>query len=377
MRNLASRFPRSGGVSFYCQRAFGSDSLALLVGWLVLCSGIVSLATVSRAFVGYLSQLFIADQSSLTEPLLLILFLATLGGINFWGIQQSSKTNIVCTAIEASGLLLVLAVGIAFLVQQSFDPLADAAAQPSEWPAWTAIGQAAAIAFFAFIGFEDMVNVAEEVRSPHRTLPLAIISALLIAGSIYIAVVAIATSVVPPAELSASQAPLLKVVERSAPAFPPMVFTVIALFAVANTGLLNFIMASRLLYGMADQRLMPAWFGQIHPYTRTPHWSIAIVFGVALLLAWSGSVKYLAGTTSMLLLTVFFSTHLALAQVKRRNGDQANSFRIPIAIPVLGCIATVVLFAFVPAESMTTGAILMVAGIVVVYLRTWHRPPGN
>ena len=132
-----------------------------------------------------------------------MVLLVLLGGINFWGIQQSSKTNVMCTVVEASGLLLVIAAGLAFLAGAAAEPAAVKPEQTADWPAWTAIGGAVAIAFFAFIGFEDMVNVAEEVRSPKRNIPIAIISAVAIAGTVYIAVVAVATAVVPPSDLAA------------------------------------------------------------------------------------------------------------------------------------------------------------------------------
>ena len=366
---LGRRFPRSGGESYFCQQAFRSPAFALLIGWLVLCSGIVSLATVSRALAGYLLQLFTASPPASIEFATILLFLVVLGGINFWGIGQSSKANIVCTIVEASGLMLVIAVGIAFITR---NVPAETATEtiPAAWPAWTAIGQAAAVAFFAFIGFEDMVNVAEEVRSPKRNMPIAIIAALLIAGTIYIAVVSVATAVVPAGELAASQAPLLAVVQRAAPAIPAWLFTAIALFAVANTGLLNFIMASRLLYGMSQQGLVPGWLGQVHSKTQTPHWSIAIVFLAAFALAVSGTLVYLAGTTSVLLLIVFLSVNIALVEIKRRSRGLRRGFRVPVVIPITAAAASAVLIFFVPPQSLLSAAIVIALGILLVL--TWR-----
>jgi APA family basic amino acid/polyamine antiporter len=368
---LGSRFPRSGGESFFCQQAFRSSGLALLVGWLVLSSGVVSLATVSRAFSGYAFELIAVAPSPMLELASVFLFLVILGGINFRGIQQSSRANIVCTVVEAAGLLFVIAVGIAFLATDVPEPVADES-NAVNWPTWMAIGQAAAVAFFAFIGFEDMVNVAEEVRSPKRNIPIAIIAALLIAGTVYIAVVWVATAVVPPAELANSQAPLLEVVRRAAPAVPIWSFTTVALFAVANTGLLNFVMASRLLYGMSQQGLVPDWLGQVHAGTKTPHVSIVIVFVAALALASSGTLVLLAGTTSALLLTVFLSVNLALVAIKRRDPGERGGFRIPIGVPMVAAIASAVLICFVPLKSLLSGAVVIALGVVLVLLRMRH-----
>ena len=361
---LGSRFPRSGGESFFCQHAFRSPSLGLLIGWLVLTSGIVSLATVARAFAGYLLEIFAVSASPTLQFVCMVLFLATLAGINFWGIEQSSKANIVCTMIEATGLLLVITVGIAYLADPAPAQVARVAAEV-RWPPWSAIGQGAAIAFFAFIGFEDMVNVSEEMRSPKRDLPVAILTAVAIAGTVYIAVVWVAIKVVPPSELAASAAPLVTVVRYAAPAIPSWVFTAIALFAVSNTALLNFVMASRLLYGMSDQRLVPRWLGEVHRGTNTPSHAIVVVFTAALVLACSGSLVFLAGTTSVLLLTVFLSVNVALVAVKYREPVD-HGFRVPILIPIVAAAANAVLVCFVPLKSLFSGSVVIAVGIGIL-----------
>lgn len=372
---LGSRFPRSGGESFFCQKAFRSPGMALLIGWLVLASGVVSLATVSRAFAGYVLELFAMQPSTVSEISAVFLFLVLMGSINFWGMRQSSKANVVCTIVEAAGLLLVIAVGIAFLAGDVPQQIADNAILPDRapWPAWTAIGQAAAIAFFAFIGFEDMVNVAEEVRSPKRNIPIAIMAALLIAGTIYIAVVWVATAVVPPQELANSQAPLLEVVRRAAPAVPVWFFTTIALFAVANTGLLNFIMASRLLYGMSQQGLVPTWLGHVHARTSTPHLAILLVFVAALILASTGTLVHLAGTTSLLLLIVFISVNVAHLTIARRYPKERDGIHIPTIVPVVATGACAVLICFVPPTSLFWGGSVIVLGVLLVLMRRNFR----
>ena len=374
---LGSRYPRSGGEAHFCQEAFRFPSVSLLIGWLVLCSGVVSLATVSRAFAGYLLGLFSATPAVSAETMLIFLMLVVLGGINFWGIRQSSRTNIVCTIVEASGLLLVIIVGLMFFSRGTTQVAAPHGPVTSDWPSWFAISQGAALAFFAFIGFEDMVNVAEEVKEPERNLPLAIMAALLISGSVYIVVVWIATTVVPVAELAASQAPLLEVVRRAAPQIPPWSFATIALFAVANTGLLNFIMASRLLYGMAQQRLLPSWLGQVHATTRTPHYAIATVFAAALALAVSGTLVYLAGTTSVLLLLVFAAINLALVVVKRRDATAQQKFHVPLLVPITGAAASLLLIGFLPGASLLTATILIALGLVVVIVQGSRRRAKN
>ena len=361
---LGSRYPRSGGEAYFCQRAFRSPALALIVGWLVFCSGMVSLATVSHAFVGYLVNFLSSAPSHLVYAAILCLFLLAIGAINFCGIRQSSQANMVCTAIEIFGLLLVLVLGLIFLTQASARPHTEPAT--SNWPAVGMLGQAAAVAFFAFIGFEDMVNVAEEVRSPRRNLPLAILLSLVIAGTIYVAVVWVATSVTPSADLAQSDAPLLLVVQRAAPNFPTWLFTPIALFAVANTGLLNCIMASRLLYGMSKQNLVPASLSYLDPRTDTPSWSILVVLVTAIALALSGTLVHLAGTTSALLLIVFFLVNASLLVVKIRDPGRRAHFAVPILLPIFALLATGGLFCFVPLASIPLAGAVMAVGVGLV-----------
>ena len=371
---LGSRFPKSGGESHFCQQAFRAPGLALLIGWLVFCSGVVSMAAVSHAFSGYLLGLFPLAPSGM-EYLLIPAFLLLVSGVNFWGIRQSSMANIVCSVVEIAGLLVVIIVGIHFLANDS-GQLPPAPTSVEGGTTWLLVAQAGALAFFAFIGFEDMVNVAEEVEAPHRNLPAAILTALMIAGVVYLAIAFIATAVVPIAQLSESDAPLLEVVRRAAPGFPSWLFSLIALFAVANTGLLNCIMGSRLLYGMSEQHLLPAALRRIHSRTRTPYWAIVVILLAAVVMALSGTLLYLAGTTSVLLLAVFATVNMSLVVVKLRPQQQADVFRVPLVVPVLGGLSSLILLGFLPVGSLLTALGFVLVGLFLVVV--WKaRNPGS
>lgn len=366
---LGSRFPRSAGEAHYCQIAFGKPALALLIGWMVLASGVVSLSTVTLIAAKYALAPWDGG-SPLARNALLVIFLFTLAAITFWGIRQSSAFNIVCTAVEVSGLFIVVGVGLFYLI--GAEPTPARVETGEAGPSWLAILQGSSLAFYAFIGFEDMVNVAEEVKSPRRNLPIAILTALGVAGVMYVLVSWVATNVVPPAELARAEGPLIDVVARAAPRFPAEIFSLIALLAVANTGLLNFVMGSRLLYGMARQGLLPSWLGTVHASTRTPHWSIALILVFALALALSGSVTFLAGTTNVLLLTVFFAVNASLIAIRRRRGADPEAFSVPLFVPVGGMISCLVLIVFIPPSSLWTAAIIIVIGIAIVAVR-WER----
>ena len=361
---LGGRFPKSAGESFFAEQAFRRKGLALVVGWVVLCSGVLSLATVSVAFGGYMTGLVPGLPVSVT----IIGILLLLAVINFRGMRESSATNIVATMVELTGLLIVIVAGALFLGREGDASIAQTI-EAGRQTDWTSIARGSALAFFAFIGFEDMVNVAEEVKNPERNLPNAILAALVVTGLIYLFVVLVATSVVPPATLASSEAPLLSVVQHSSARIPNGLFSLIALFAVANTGLLNFIMGSRLLYGMSRQGLLPSWLGEVHEGRRTPHWAILTVLVVALMLALSGSLTYLAGTTSLLLLLVFFAVNSSLLIIKRREGRPSRTFCAPTAVPILGAVACLGLMPFVPEGSLLTAVAIVALGALLVWTR--------
>lgn len=369
---LVTRFPRSGGEAYYCREAFRPPLVPAVVGWLVFCAGTLSLSAIAVVFAGYLGDWL----PRVPEALVVVAFICVLGLINFRGIRESSIANIVCTIIETAGLLLVIGVGAAFLVNAS--PAEPASPSPDAAD-WTSVMQGAALAFFAFIGFQDMVNVAEEVKQPERTFPAAILTALGVAGGTYIVIALIATAVVDPAVLGASQAPLTDVVRAAGAPWMAQAFPLIALFAVANTGLLNFIMASRLLYGMARQGLLPAALRRVHAGRRTPHLAIATVLLSALALALSGTLEYLAGATSTLLLVVFGVVNVALVLIKRRQGDDDEhaGFRVPATVPLAGIGVCAAVIAFAEPSVLLTTSGLIAAGVGLHGLRPlWNRRSG-
>ncbi|HXG78326.1 MAG TPA: APC family permease [Methyloceanibacter sp.] len=364
--SLGSRYPRAAGAAYVTERAYGFPLLSFLVGLALVCSGLTSIATQSQVFAANIADLF----GIKTIPLswLALGFLLVLTGVVFRGIRESMWVNVLCTLVEAGGLLLVVAVGATYW--GSVDYLAMPAALGSD-PAALLIMQGAVLAFFAFIGFEDMYNVAEEVRHPERNLPLGLILAMVAAAALYIAVAVTAVSVVPWQELAQAPGPITEVVARAAPSISPLVFTAITLFAVANTALVNYVTASRLIYGMARQGLLPSALGKVHAERRTPHVSIASLFLVLAPLALIGTITELAAATVLLLLLVFMVVNGALFILKGRKGESPGKFEIPRIIPALGAIVCAVLVVVRTATGdmqapLIAGALL--AGSLGVYI---------
>lgn len=336
--SLGSRYPRAAGAAYVTERAYGFSLLSFMVGIALVCSGLTSIATQSQVFAANIAALFGLEDMPLSW--LALGFLLILTGIVFRGIRESMWVNVLCALIEAGGLLLVIVVGASYW--GSVDYLATPAVPGGDHAALLVM-QATVLAFFAFIGFEDMINVAEETREPERTVPLGLMLAMSGAAFLYIGVAVTAVSVVPWPKLAAAPGPITAVVERAAPSIPPIVFTAITLFAVANTALVNYVTASRLIYGMARQGLLPARLGDVHAARRTPHLAVAALFLVLAPLALLGTITELAAATVLLLLLVFMVVNGALFILKGRKSEKQGRFEIPRAIPALGAMVCLVL----------------------------------
>jgi len=329
--SLGSRHPRAGGAAYVTQRAFSWPLVTWMVGLAVMASGLTSVATQSRVVAENLLRL--AGLEGLPTIAIALGFVLLITGVVLRGIQESMWMNVVCTAVEAAGLLLVIAVGIPYW----------GSADLLETPSGEGIGLSflmtgAILTFFAFIGFEDTLNVAEEARDPRRTLPLGIIAAMLVATALYIAVAVTAVSVVPWRELATAPGPLAEVMARAAPWLPGWGYVAITVFAVSNTALLNYVTASRLLLGMARQGLMPAACARIHPTRRTPHVATLSLLPVVVALILAGDIGQLAAATVLLLLAVFTVVNLALLTLQRRPGEAKAGFEVPQAVPALGAL---------------------------------------
>jgi len=369
---VGSRYPKAGGAAYVTQRALGKQWLSYVVGICVTMSGLTSMATGSQAMAEAIGKGLGIELPVKIVAIGIVLF---VGLLIYRGIRESMWANIVCTVVEASGLIFIIVVGMKFWGGVDYletPPRADGVVLDAI--PLMLILQGAVVMFFSFIGFEDVLNVSEEVKNPSRDVPLGIISAMIIATVIYMAVAITAVSVMPWQELATSKAPLMDVAKAAAPWFRNIdsVYLVITLFAIGNTALLNYIMGSRLLYGMSCQGLLPALLGRVHPVRRTPHIAILLLFFVVTALILSGSVKQLAESTVLLLLMVFTVVNLSLVVLKRRPGEAKGSFEVPLFVPILGATVCLVLIAVRIGSVMSQEgghvAPLVAAGIVLAAL---------
>ena len=329
---LAARFPRSAGEALYVQQGLGRPSLAVIVGWGVILVGTVSAATVARGSVGYLLVLV-----SLPGWLLVTALILLLGAIAAWGIRESIAAAAAMTLVEVFGLLLIIAVAGDSLVTlpQRLPELLP----PLEGSIWQGILFGAFLAFFAFIGFEDMVNVAEEVRDPTRTLPRAILLAIGVTTVLYVVVALTTVLTLPPAVLAGSDAPLALLYE-SATGGAPWLISAISVVAIINGALIQIVMASRMLYGMSREGWQAPVFARVHPRTRTPVIATATITMLVLVLALWLPLVTLAQVTSFVVLIVFSVVNLALARIKRREPHPPGVRPIPSWVPLAGFAAS-------------------------------------
>jgi APA family basic amino acid/polyamine antiporter len=337
---LVTKYPRAAGAALYTHRAFRIHFLTFIVAFAVMCSGITSASTASRAFAANMSHAFHLNLG-IGITLLGLGFMAVVGAINFRGVGESVKTNVVLTCVELSGLLLIIFIGLWAIgagqgdvsrVTQ-FKTAADGSVLV--WP----VIAATTLAFFAMVGFEDSVNMAEECKEPTRIFPKVLLAGLLITLLIYVLVSISAITLVSPEQLGEGETPLIKVVQAGAPNFPVWIFGFITMFAVANSALINMLMASRLVYGMSREHVLPAALGRVHATRRTPYVAIAFTTLLAFaLITFVGEIPALGGTTALLLLCVFTVVNVAVL-VLRRDRVGHEHFRTPTLVPVLGALS--------------------------------------
>jgi amino acid transporter len=330
---LGGRMPVAAGEAAYVRAAFQSDRLATLVGLLVVAIAIVSAAAISVGSAGYVG-VFLA----LPEPVRIGGVVLAMGAIAAWGIKVSVVFAGVMTVIEVGGLMLLIAAG-AWSGPDLVTRLPEAAPSLGSPIALAGIASAALLAVFAFLGFEGIVNIAEEVREPKRTLPRAIFLTLVLTTVLYVLVVWVALVAVAPAELAASKAPLALVFERLT-GMSPRSMSLIAIVATINGVIVQIIMASRVLYGLAAQGSLPAWLEELSPITRTPLKATLLATAAVLVLALLLPLEQLADLTSRITLALFALVNLALVRIKAREREApANTYVAPRWIPWAGLVS--------------------------------------
>ena len=335
---MSARYPVSAGVAVYVQEGFHLAFLSRLTGLLIAFAGMASAATISRGFFGYFQSFIQLPELFVVAGIILLLGLLTL-----WGISQSVGFAALLTVVEVFGLLLVIWAGSDVL--GSLPSRMDSLLPPLTTSAWSGIMLGAFLAFFAFIGFEDMVNIAEEVKNPERTLPAAILLALGIATVLYALVTLVAVLALDQNTLSQSKAPLADVLSSTS-TINTKTISAVAMLAIVNGALIQMVMASRIFYGMAKKGWLWKGLAKVSDKTQTPVTATWLVIGIIMMLALWFPLEHLARGTSYLVLIVFTLVNAALLSVKRNHPTPDGIISVPVWVPLVGLITSISLALF-------------------------------
>jgi amino acid transporter len=356
---LVTKYPKAGGAGLFAYRAFRNPFIAFVVAFAVVVSGITSASALARGFGGDYLGVFV-DIDIVFAALALLVAIAV---VNFRGISESVKLNVGFTVVELIGLILIVLVAAVALGQGDAD-----VGRAFEWKEGSSIFAAslagAALAFYALIGFEDSVNVAEETKDPVRVYPKVLFGGLAIAGVVYLLVTIGASMVVPTSDLASSDGPLLEVINQGPLGLPEKMFSAIGLLALANGALINMIMASRLLYGMSKEGVMPRPLGIVHEGRRTPWVAILFTSAIAAVLVIEADLEKLADTTVALLVMVFLIVHICVLVLRREDVDH-DHFRVPVVVPVIGIGISLALLTQIEGRVWPRVGILLAIGLVL------------
>jgi len=317
---LSSVFPKAAAEYVFIKNAFKNNFFAFLIGWLTAITSIITAATVALGFGGYFAEF-------VNIPIIIsaIGLLCILSIVNFIGIRESAWTNTIFTIIEASGLILIIVIGFTFA---SPEPV-NYTESPS---GLSGIVIAFVLIFFAFIGFEDMANIAEEVKKPKKTLPKAIILSVVISGILYVLVSLAVVRVVNWEELATSAAPMALVAERGLGSEAHILLSAIALFAITNTVLITLVAGSRIFYGMAKEKVFPAILERVHLKTKTPWIAVIVILITSIAFSLVGDIVIVANITVFAIVITFAAVNLSVIVLRYTEPDIERKFKVPINI---------------------------------------------
>lgn len=357
---LSSMFPKAAAEYVYVKKAYDSKLLAFLIGWLIIFTGIVSAATVALGFAGYFTAI-------LGFPIILtaIMLIGLLSFLNFYGIKESSRVNILFTSIEILGLILITLMGLTSFGKVNYLEMPHGI---------SGIFVAAALIFFAYIGFEDVVNIAEETKNPKKTVPRALILSILITTVLYILVAVSTISLADWRELEKSTAPLAYAASQVMGQKAFSIMSYIALFATSNTVLILLIVGSRMMYGMANDGSLPKILSAIHEKRRTPWIAVFAMMLLSIFFVLLGDIKLVANVTSFGAFMTFSLVNLSLIWLRYKKPGLKRPFKVPFNIgkfPVigfLGLVSCLIMITQFDLNVVSVGLLILVSGLVVYKL---------
>jgi len=359
---LTALFPKAAAEYTFVKNAFKSEFIGFIIGWLTAITSIIVGATVALGFGGYFAQFL-----DIPITISAILLLGVMSFVNFIGIKQSAWINTIFALVTIAGLVIIIILGFTFGASESVDYF-DAPTGIS------GIILAFVLIFFAFIGFEDMANVAEEVKRPKKTLPRAIILSILITAVIYILVSLSAVRILNWEELSQSSAPLADLAARGLGLGGGVTLSAIALFATASTVLITLVAGARILYGMAQNGSLPSILGKVHSRTGTPWIAVIGIFVTSIAFAFVGDIVIVANIVVFAVVITFAMVNLSVILLRYVQPDVERPFRVPLNIgkfpilPLFGFVVTVYMAIQFELEIILVGFGIIGAGCIFYLL---------
>ncbi|MFX0017917.1 MAG: APC family permease [Promethearchaeota archaeon] len=362
---LSAMYPKSAAEFVYTEEAFKVRILSFILGWIIIFSGIFSAATVALGFAGYISEILGFDLA-IIKIIFAIALILELSIINFIGIKTSTWTNVIFTLIEAFGLIFIIVIGIPKFGTVNYYELPTLSVMP--------ILSAVALIFFAYIGFEDIANIAEEVKEPQRNLPKGIIYSIIITTVLYCLTALSVVSIAPYSDIANSEAPLNYVARVAIGPIGGIIMSIIALFATANTVLIMLIVTSRMMYGMARDKALPESLCKISRTYRTPTISVLLTMIFAIIPVFFGDIEIVAQATVFGVLITFFLVNISLIALRRSRPDAERPFKLK---PSISWVPLVALFGAIICLSLLftfnwlivlIQIIIIACGIVVFYV---------
>ncbi len=350
---LSSMFPKAGAEYEYVLNTFGKR-LAFIIGWLIILSGVIGASTVALGFGGYSNTLF-----NVPVRIGALILLAALSFILFYGIKESAWFAIVATLIEATGLVFVIFIGLPYFGNVDYFNMPMGL---------KGVFEASALIFFAYIGFEGVVKLSEETKTPEKTIPKGLMLAILISIVLYMLVAVSAVSVMGWEKLSNSDAPFADLAFSVLGNKALVVLSVIALFATANTVLMMLLASSRITYGMADSFSLPAVLATLHPSRRTPWVAIISMTGLSMVFVFAGDIDFVADVTNFTLFVTFIVINAALILLRYREPLLKRPFRVPLAVgkfpllPLFGLSSCIFMLSQLDIEVLAVGSVLVLLG---------------
>lgn len=364
---LSSKMPYDAAEYTYSKEAFESKKLAFGIGWFKLITAIIAAAAVSLGFGGYFSGLF--SVSPLIGAILIVLAALIF---NIYSVKSTLKISSIFVGITIIGLLLIIFTGWGHVGSIDYFDFTFG---------WNGVFIAAALIFFAFLGFEDVVNLSEETKNARKVLPKAIIISIIVSTIIYTLVSLVSISVVPWNELAISASPLTQVAEATMGPMGSLLMSIIALFATGSTVFVLFFAYSRMLFGMAEKGSLPLIFMKISEKRRTPYVALICIGIITILFILLQDLKFVASLTDFGALFVFMTVNLSLIVLRYKKSHLRGQFKVPLNIgrfpilPAIGAIFSLYLLTKLSWVVAILSLLIFVIGVVIFTLYIEKKTP--